>query len=276
MKKFFAFLLAFVQLGVITPVFAAITVKKSAPVEVKETDSLSSVSSLLPSVIGMIGTVQQLKAQEKELTEECLPSSQDVTFVNNMIKEWAASGSSSLSKKEVWDKLGRKSCVDFGSSYASSVSLMGEDKDAIICFDSFSDTADKNTIWEGYPKAAIASYCSDGSLSCSGSKKKQVTNLYDLFNLIDFETRDYTADEAARASAILSKVENCSYAKLSAKKKAMWGNMLNTTISTLGQPTNTGSIMEQVSGIVGNMGGSSGLGGTLNSLGGIATQFLGQ
>ena len=73
------------------------------------------------------------------------------------------------------------------------------------------------------------------------------------------------------ASKLIAKIENCSNSKLNAKKRAMWSEFLMGTISNIGQPTNTGSIMEQVSNIAGSGGGL----GSLSSLGAIASQFLG-
>ena len=89
--------------------------------------------------------------------------------------------------------------------------------------------------------------------------------LYDIFNLIDFSESDYTKTEATMAAKLLSKIENCSNSRLSAKKRAMWGEFLTSTVGGLGQKTNTSSIMETVSGL------SSG--GGMSSLGAIVSQF---
>ena len=73
------------------------------------------------------------------------------------------------------------------------------------------------------------------------------------------------------AGKLIAKIEQCSYAKLNAKKKAMWGEFLVGTIGNLGQKTNTSAIMQTVSGVA-NTGGA----GLMQSLGGIATQFIAQ
>ena len=72
------------------------------------------------------------------------------------------------------------------------------------------------------------------------------------------------------AAKLIAKIEDCSNAKLSAKKKAMWGEFLISTVGSVGQSTNTGAIMESVSGIAASGGGIQ----SLQSLGAIATQFL--
>ena len=71
------------------------------------------------------------------------------------------------------------------------------------------------------------------------------------------------------AGVLISKIENCSYAKLNAKKKALWGEFLVDTVGNLGQKTNTATIMQTV-GSVANSGGM----GALQSLGSVATQFI--
>ena len=51
----------------------------------------------------------------------------------------------------------------------------------------------------------------------------------------------------------------------------MWGDFVMNAVGGIGQKTNTGSIMETVSGLVTSGGG---MGGALQSLGGVATQLL--
>ena len=124
-------------------------------------------------------------------------------------------------------------------------------------------------VWAGFPKVGVSSYCEDGSLSCSN--KKTVSDIYELFNLITFTEADYTESELKMASQLIAKIEKCSDAKLSAKKREMWGAFLTDTISNLGQPTNTDTIMQQVSSITSGGGAL----GTLGSLGSFASQILG-
>ncbi len=94
-----------------------------------------------------------------------------------------------------------------------------------------------------------------------------MSDIYEIFNLIDFGADDYTASEATMAAKLLNKIESCSNAKLSAKKKAMWGEFLIDTVGNLGQGTNTGAIMQQVQ----SMSGMGGLG-AISSLSGIVGQ----
>lgn len=250
---------------------AAVTIKKAASVSAQETPSSSAVNSLVPTVLGLIINVQQLNAKQKELTNECIPSSREITFVDNTMKEWAKTGT--MSAKEVESKLKMKPCTVTDGGYSASVKmavLMDTDD---ICYDTFSGSGNAGTVWEGYPKVSTATYCADGSNNCSSKDKKTVSNIYDIFNLIDFSTADYTKSEATDAANIMAKIETCSYSKLNAKKRAMWGEFLSDTINSLGQPTSTGTIMEQVSSVIGSSGGG-GLG-AISSLGAIATQVLG-
>ncbi|MBD5400837.1 hypothetical protein HDR61_03795 [bacterium] len=244
---------------------AAVTVKKASTVSKQATSVTDSAGSLVPTVLGLVSTVQSLNAKVKELNAECIPSASEVSFVNDMVKEWAKTGASTAD--EAIKSLGMQRCdgsADGG--YARYMELYaGDDDGGVICTDWFNEAG---TVWHNFPKAAIATYCPDGAYECGASKKKTVSNMYNIFNLVNFAKEDYTKKEAETAAKILAKVEKCSDARLSAAKRAMWGEFLTTTISNVGQPTNTGAIMQSVGNISG-----SGLGG-LSSISGIATQIL--
>ena len=99
-----------------------------------------------------------------------------------------------------------------------------------------------------------------------------VCDFYDFFNLIDFTEEDYWGQsEVAMAGNLMAKIERCSNSRLSAKKRQMWSEFLTDTINSLGEPTNTGSIMD----VVGSVAGGGNLGGSVGSIGALATQFLG-
>lgn len=247
---------------------AAITITKAKPVATKQTSSVEAGASLLPTVMNLVGGIKQLSQQQKALTDECIPTSSEITFVNNTIKEWAKTGAKTAEEVEV--ALGMRPCGP-GDSYEFTVRMAeGADERDLICYDTYDASSADGMVWLGYPIAVSTYYCTDGSLSgCSNKNKKYVSNIYDIFNLIDFVEADYTAQEAKMASTLISKIENCSYAKISAKQRALWGDFLVSTMGNLGQKTNTGTILQTVSGVA-NSGGS----GALQSLGSIATQFL--
>lgn len=240
---------------------AAVTIKKAAPVATQAASVQDTGASLVPTVLGLVSGVQQLNAKQRELTQECIPTSQEITFVNNAMKEWAKVGE--MTSDDAKRALGRMPCPG-GTGYQMAVrtTLNGDDGD-LVCYDNFGSSGDKNTVWYLFPKASVASYCDDGSQACKN--KKTVSDIYDIFNLIDFSESDYTKTEATMAAKLLSKIENCSNSRLSAKKRAMWGEFLTSTVGGLGQKTNTSSIMETVSGL------SSG--GGMSSLGAIVSQF---
>ncbi len=242
---------------------SAVTITKAAPVATQETTASSGTTGLVSTVLGLVGTVQQLRAQQDALTEECIPSSQEINFVNNTIKEWAKTGS--MSADDVRKRLGREPCRG-GTGYASDVRISAGTEQTEFCYDSFSSTADAGMIWENFPMVGVATYCEDGSLNCTD--KKTASDIYEIFNLIDFTEADYTASELTMAARLTAKIETCSPARLSAKKRELWGSFLTETISNLGQPTSTGTIMQQVSNIAGSGDGA------LNTLSGFATQLL--
>jgi len=240
---------------------AAVAIKKAAPVATQAASVQDTGASLVPTVLSLVSSVQQLNAKQRELTQECIPTSQEITFVNNTMKEWAKVGE--MTSDDAKRALGRTPCPG-GTGYQMAVrtTLNGDDGD-LICYDNFASSSDENMVWHLFPKASVASYCDDGSQACKN--KKTVSDIYDIFNLIDFSESDYTKTEATMAAKLLSKIESCSNARLSAKKRAMWGEFLTSTVGGLGQKTNTSSIMETVSGLSN--------GGGMSSLGAIISQF---
>ncbi len=266
MKKYFLiFIGLFCFLTNSSSVFA-ITINKAAPVAKQEVSVTDNTASLIPTVLGLVSSVRELSAKQKELTQDCIPTQQELNFVNETIKEWAKTGA--MSEEEIWRNKNWNYCDGPSGGYAISIQLaesVGEDN--LVCFDYFGSESDKNMVWYRFPKATVAQYCEDGSTTCSNKKTK--SNIYDVFNLVDFSTKDYTASEATMAAKLIAKIEQCSSSKLSAKKTAMWGEFLMNTVGSIGQSTSTDVIMQQVSGVVGG-----GTGGALQSLGSIATQFL--
>lgn len=264
MKKALLFFICAVECLVGAPAGAAVTIKKAAPVATQESSAASTTASLLPTVLGLVSGVQQLSAKQKALTAECIPSSQEITFVDNTMKEWAKTGA--MSAAEVQKQLRRKPCAAPNGGYQAAVAVSVGTEKSDICFDHFAGDGNDGMVWAGYPKVGKATYCTDGSRDCKN--KETVSDIYEIFNLIDFSEADYTASEATMAAKLIAKIEKCSYSKLSAQKKAMWGEFLVDTIGNLGQKTNTATIMESVGSITG--------GGGLSSLGAIATQFIDQ
>lgn len=247
----------------------AVTINKASSVSTQESSGASAATSLVPTVLGLVSGIQQITAQQRALTAECVPTTNEIDFVNNMVKEWAKTGT--MSAEEVEKRLGRDRCSVADGGYRTAVLVAAGTEMNDFCYDYFGSKADKGMIWENYPKVGIATYCEDGTTMCSD--KKTVSDIYEIFNLISFSDADYTPNELTTASRLINKIEKCSDAKLNASKRQMWASFLTDTISTLGQPTNTGSIMQQVSSITG---GSGGIMGTLSgTLGGLATQVMG-
>lgn len=264
MKKAFLLIFVAVEFMGAHAAMGAVSIKKAASVAPAETTSASATTaSLVPTVLSLVSGIQQLNAAQKELTAECIPTSQEITFVDTTVKEWAKTGA--MTAKEIEKKLDRKPCAG-GTGYEAAVRIAAGTEGSNICFDNYVGDSNKDMVWFQYPKVGSATYCSDGSMTCSDKNKKHASDIYDIFNLVDFTEADYTKSEATMAAKLIAKIETCSNAKLSAKKKAMWGEFLTNTISGVGQSTNTGAIMQSVQGITS--------GGGLSSLGAIASQFM--
>lgn len=245
---------------------AAVSVKKAAPVATKEASKTDASASLVGSVLGLVSSVQTLNAQQKALTEDCVPTSAEINFVDKTIKEWAMTGAMSASEIRLGNS---KPCDSMTGSYRLSAERAeNTELNDVICYDTFTGSGNDGMVWAGYPKVGLAEFCPGGDLTCKN--KKKVSNIYEIFNLVDFEAKDYTPQEATMAGKLMDKIERCSNAKLSAKKRALWGEFLTNTLSNVGQKTNTGNILKQVSAVSNSGGGLGALGG----LGGIATQYL--
>lgn len=249
----------------------AITITTKSAVKKQEASVKDMGASLIPTVMNLVSGVQQLSQKQKELTTECIPTSKELQFVNNMVKEWAKTGAATAD--EVQSKLnGWTRCSSPEGGYETSVRISGGTGDEIgQCYDWFGGPSNEGAIWYEFPMAKSTYYCTDGELDgCAEKNRKYVTNMYDVFNLVDFSQADYSKDDFDKAQKIMDKIEKCSYAKLDERKKAMWGEFLVNTISTAGQKTNTGTIMQTVGSVASSGGGL----GSLGSLGGIAAQFM--
>lgn len=266
MKKALVAFVAMIPCMTMQMAMGAVTIKKAAPVTTQSASTSSTTASLVPSVMSLVSNVQQLTAKQKEMTTECVPSSAEITFVDNTVKEWAKTGA--MSAEEVKKQLKRPAC-DGINGYESSVKLAVATGVDNICYNIFDGYGNDGNVWAGYPKVGIAKYCDDGTDDCKNKKTK--SDIYEIFNLVDFAEADYTKQEATMAAKLIAKIENCSDAKLSQKKRAMWGEFLTTTIGSVGQKTNTGTIMDSVGNITK---GGTDLTGGLSSLGSVATQFL--
>ncbi|MBQ0013224.1 MAG: hypothetical protein KBS86_01470 [Proteobacteria bacterium] len=243
-------------------VWAAVSVKKAAPVATQQAKPIDTASSLVPTVLSLASGIKEISAKQKALDAECKPTTTEINFVNNMMKEFAKTGAMTA-----LDALGTHICCG-NITYKTRVQMGEAELTGVeLCWDCFEDPG---TIWNGYPMASVGEYCDDGVCSTSSKNKKTISNIYDVFNLIDFTPADYTAAEATVAAKLLDKMESCSYARLSAKKREAWGEFLTTTIGNVGTKTNTATIMESVTNVTNS---GSGLGG-LSSLGSVAAQFL--
>ena len=274
MKKLLALLFMVSCVTTDVAMGATIAIKKAAPVATQKQDIKQDGASLIGTVLTMVSGVKDLTTKQKQLTEECIPSGSDVSFVNELVKEWAKAGGGS--KSNFASALNANGpCARDGDWVDDVEDYGGPDEIPNPCYENFNSTSDKGAIWEEYPKAVVVRYCPDtGGDECKN--KATVTNLYDIINMIDFGPQDFTIEETTRIEKLTQKIEHCSNAKISARKAALWSEFLNTTISGVGQKHDMSNVLNAVTQVTGSMGNGGGFGGALQSLGGIATQFIPQ
>ena len=243
--------------------WGAVNIKKAAPVATKKTEAVESATSLLPTVIGLVSSVQALNAQKQQLSADCAPTYDEINTVNELVKEWAKLGETTSSGAA--SGLGYV-CED---GYQKNLDL-GED----ACYDTFHSSVDEGTVWDGFPKVSTGKKCKDdNNKNCT-----TVSNIYDIFAKIPFSDgeyaqSDYTKSEIKKVAGIREKAQRCSTTRLAAAKRELVGGFLTQTLSSVGQSTGatgTASILEAVS----SMGGSGDFKSMLPSLGQMATQVL--
>ena len=266
MKKALIAFVATVSCMTMHVAMGAVTVKKAAPVATQAASSTSTTASLVPTVLTLVSNVQQLNAKQNELTNNCIPSSAEITFVDNVVKEWAKTGA--MSADEVQKRLNRPACGS-DNGYETRVKVSAATGVDNLCYNTFNGYGNDGMVWAGYPKVGLAKYCDDGSEDCKNKKTK--SDIYEIFNLVDFVEADYTKQEATMAAKLIAKIDECSDVEISKKKRAMWGEFLTTTMGGVGQKTNTSTIMNTVGEITKS---GTNLTGGLSSLGSVATQYL--
>lgn len=253
---------------------AAIVIKKATPVATQKQDMVQDGASLITTVMNLVGNISDLNTRQKQLTEECVPSGSEISFVNNMVKEWAKTGGGS---KDGFDSsLGVHGPCASADDWVNSVKNYGGPGEVPNpCYENFNSTSDKGTIWEGYPKAVVVRYCPDtGGTDCRNMAT--ASNIYDVWNLIDFAEPDYTIDELTRAKELDEKFKLCSNAKLNARKVALWTDFLSSTVSGVGQKNDMANVFDAVGQVTTTVGGGGGFGSALNSITGVIGQFIPQ
>lgn len=248
-------------------------VKKAAPVATKQADKLETATSLLPTVIGLVSNLKALNAQQQQLTADCAPTADEISTVNNLVKEWAKLGL--VTAKDAASGLGETCSEDENNNSSGNYEIVMADNIAEkndACYESFTGAADKDTIWYKFPKASKATICDD---VISKKDCKNVSNIYDVFGNVQtaLSEEDYTIAEAKKVSKLLEKMNKCAPSKLKAAQRELYGNFLTQTLGTVGPSTGaagTASVLEAVS----NMGGSGNVQSMLPSLGSMATQMF--
>ena len=267
MKRIFSI---FAVIACLAPVasMGAVTIKKAAPVATKQADKMASATSLLPTVIGLVGSVKSLSTQQQQLSSDCAPTTDELNTVNNLVKEWAKIGDTTAESAR--SSMGEVPCSgnEESNSGGAYETFIKEHDDDETCYESFTSKADEGTVWYKFPKASSGSKCDDNNKNCT-----YISNIYDLFAKIPFTEEDLTKSELSKITKLKEKSERCAPGKINAAKRELYGNFLVQTLGSVGQSTGavgTGSVLEAVS----SMGGSGSVKSMLPSLGSMATQML--
>lgn len=243
-------------------------IKKAAPVSTKQqVNKMDSMTSLLPAVMGLVGSVQSLKSEQQKLNSGCEPTSDEKSTVDDLVKEWAKIGTTDASS--ALSGLGEPCSTaadNSGGHYQGFIDNHRDEED--VCYETFSSKSDKGTPWEGFPKVSSGKLCDVDNKKC-----EYISNIYDIFAKIPFSDADYTIAEVAKITKLKEKFDRCAPAKLRAAKSEALGNFVIQAMGNVGQTTGA-SGMESVLQAVQSLGGSGNLKSVLPSLGTMATQAL--
>lgn len=230
-------------------VMGAVVVKKAASVNTQEVNTIDAATGLAP-ILGVVSTLSELKAQRKALKQECIPTSSEISWVNNMIKEWAKTGAKSAT--EACNSLHSVQCSE-NNSYQRSVRDNPKESPDSYCFEVFNENG---AIWNGYPRASIGTRCDDGSTSCKN--QETYSNIYEIFELIDFSKEDYLKDEISMAEKLIEKREKCSGTRLTDKQRELYQGFISNTIGDIGKKQNAGTVLDTVQNLLNNSSGGLG------------------
>ena len=226
---------------------AAVNIKKAAPVATKKADAMESATSLLPTVIGLVGSVQTLNAKQQQLSADCAPTTDEINTVNDLVKEWAKLGETTAASAV--------SGLGYECNYGYQTHIDDDDDDE-ECHETFSSSSDQNTVWYGFPKVSYGKKCKDDkNKNCT-----TVTNIYDIYYKLPFSDgeyaqSDYTKSETKKIASLKDKARRCSDASLKAAKRELLGGFVTQTLNSVGQTSGaagTASVLEAVTSLGGS------------------------
>lgn len=255
---------------------SAVTIKKAdvvAPPPKTADNSPLSGNSLVPTALGLITSVMALNQQMNTLTGDCIPAPADVTFVSNMMQQFAKTGAVDAATMTAALR-GRAPCdAANGVSFANTAQTAAVTKGLQPCYETFSQKADLKMIWYGYPKPSMDRVCKkSGGLGCAAKDEDVVSDVYDIFALINFTPDDLLPNEATSFAKIMDKVERCSNVKLAAQKRALWVNFMTQEAGSLG--TKTGADLATTLGTVNQVMASGGANNPMSALMGLAPAMM--
>ncbi|MCL2339209.1 MAG: hypothetical protein FWC51_04645 [Proteobacteria bacterium] len=256
----------------------AVTIKKAdvvAPAPKASNNSPLSGNSLVPTALSLITGVMALNQQMSTLTGDCIPTAADVAFVSNAMKEFAKTGA--IDGPTLAGALRGRAPCDPGNSvsFDNTAQTAAVTSGLQPCYETFNQPSDKNMIWFGYPRPGLTKVCkkNGGAGGCAPKDEEVVSDVWDVFALVNFTPDDLLPQEATAFAKLMDKVERCSGAKLSAAKRALWVNFMTQEAGSLG--TKTGSDLASTLGTVNQIMASGGGTNPMSALMGLAPTMMG-
>ena len=233
--------------------------------------ALSQPGGLAATALGVVGTVTQLRTQTTALRRECEPTAGDVSFVNQMVQEYARIGRGTA--EELIGSLQVHRCLH-GHSFESSVA---QGTQADECVDVFTNTGNTGRIWYNYPRAANSRrVCPANNQNCNMDRDGVVfSNVYRIYMALGWQVDELLPNEIANHNRLVDRSQTCDPAAVRQRTAQATLGAVMGLAGQAGGPA-TGQTATGVTGMVQTMGaaGSGGMG-ALQGVMGLAPALLG-
>jgi len=249
MRKIHIYALCLAAFALCAPAHAAPQIRRADAVASAPSAQTgqSQTASLVPTALGLVAGIMSLNQEMRTLDERCRPSSSEIRWLNDLMKEWAKAGAP---KPKPEENMGRMRPCD--GTFANDVGLSGPSRaNRDVCFEVFSGQGNDDMIWAGFPRAADTVCRCKGAhtTGCSGCRvqdQEWFSNAYEIFALIDWSDNDFIAREASILPTWRRKVDECSPVRLAQHRRELWGGFAMQTAASLGQQQDMATTMQNV------------------------------
>jgi hypothetical protein len=226
-----------------------IKIRKASAGEEKKQDTMEAATgtNLVGTAIGLFQGFKALSENTKALSDACIISGDELTYINKMVREYAKTGKQTADEMMVALSPTKTACGG-GNSFISTATLGNESS---VCYKGVADEG----IAKGYPVAEAGRECPPDKPGCNKTKDgKNYSNGYKIYEAMGWSDADLLGDELSLHAKLKEKIPRCDEDALKRQQKELTGQFITSTIGGIGQKQNTGQVMDQVGGLMQGMG----------------------